>query len=237
MVLNKKQWTKKDIDNFQTYLKSFGRGLEKSAWEQRIVNTSLPCIAVPSPILKRMIKEISKGNFISFLDLWMWDNLANVYINGGLITKISDFDTMVRYLKIYLSKVDNWANVDSLKFAITEDSKESYFLLSKQFLKDEKPFVRRAGFRILFSFIADNRYIDEIFSLMNMFYEEKEYYVNMVIAWLFSECFIKQREKTINYLKTHRLNKFTINKGISKCRDSFRVSKEDKERLLRYRMS
>ena len=30
-------------------------------------------------------------------------------------------------------------------------------------------------------------------------------------------------------------NKFTINKAISKCRDSFRVSEEDKNLLLKYK--
>jgi hypothetical protein len=54
-------------------------------------------------------------------------------------------------------------------------------------------------------------------------------------SWLFCECFIKRRDKTIEFLKNHKLNKFTINKGISKCRDSYRVSKEDKEMLMKYR--
>ncbi|MPN55512.1 hypothetical protein SDC9_203196 [bioreactor metagenome] len=83
--------------------------------------------------------------------------------------------------------------------------------------------------------VDDDLYINEIFKIMNSFYNEDEYYVNMVVAWLFAECFTKQRQKTLEFLNAHRLNKFTINKGISKCRDSFRVSKEDKEMLLKYR--
>ena len=41
--------------------------------------------------------------------------------------------------------------------------------------------------------------------------------------------------KTLKYLENHKLNKFTINKAISKCRESYRVSKEDKELLLKYK--
>jgi len=37
-------------------------------------------------------------------------------------------------------------------------------------------------------------------------------------------------------LKHHKLNKFTINKAISKCRDSYRVSNDDKEKLKEYRI-
>ena len=57
----------------------------------------------------------------------------------------------------------------------------------------------------------------------------------MIISWLVCELFIKQREKTIEFLKINKLNPFQINKAISKCRDSFRVSKEDKENLLEFR--
>ena len=49
------------------------------------------------------------------------------------------------------------------------------------------------------------------------------------------ELMIKNRNQTLKYLEKHRLNDFTINKTISKCRDSFRVSNEDKELLLKYR--
>ncbi len=57
----------------------------------------------------------------------------------------------------------------------------------------------------------------------------------MVNAWLICECFIKQREATIKFLDTNKLNKFTINKAVQKCRDSHRVSKEDKDMLLKYK--
>ena len=58
----------------------------------------------------------------------------------------------------------------------------------------------------------------------------------MAIAWLVCELMIYNREKTLKYLEYHNLNKFTINKAISKCRDSYRISKEDKELLLKYKI-
>ena len=53
----------------------------------------------------------------------------------------------------------------------------------------------------------------------------------MANAWLICECFVKCRKETLEFLKKHKLNTFTINKFISKCRDSYRVSNEDKELL------
>ena len=78
-------------------------------------------------------------------------------------------------------------------------------------------------------------YIDKVFEVIDKFYDEDEYYVNMAIAWLVCELMIYNRNKTLKYLGHHKLNKFTINKAISKCRDSYRVSKEDKELLLYFR--
>lgn len=236
MILEKEHWTKEDVKNFQKYLLSFSKGEEKGLWEQRIINTKMPCIAVPSPVIKKITNEIAKGNFLEFVDLWIWENFSNTSINGGLICKIKDFDLMKEYLEKYINRIDNWASCDLLKFSINEKNKESYFELSQEYLKSKKTFVKRLGIIILFKFIDDERYISKIFNALNMFHHEQEYYVNMANAWLFAECFTKQRDKTLEFLNSHQLNKFTMNKGIQKCRDSFRISKEDKEMLLNYKV-
>ena len=51
----------------------------------------------------------------------------------------------------------------------------------------------------------------------------------MAIAWLLSVSFIKQKDKTIKYLKNNKLDNFTHNKAIQKIIESYRVTKEEKE--------
>ena len=58
----------------------------------------------------------------------------------------------------------------------------------------------------------------------------------MAEAWLLCELFIKHKEETLKYFETHNLNKFTINKTISKIHDSYRVSYEDKEYINKYKV-
>ena len=53
----------------------------------------------------------------------------------------------------------------------------------------------------------------------------------MAIAWYLCDCFIKDRVETLIFLKSNKTNDFVLNKTVSKCRDSFRISKEDKELL------
>ncbi|WP_297903398.1 DNA alkylation repair protein [uncultured Campylobacter sp.] len=65
---------------------------------------------------------------------------------------------------------------------------------------------------------------------------DKQYYVQMGAAWAIAEMFIKQREITLAFLASKRAAKFTQNKAISKIRDSFRVSKAEKDALLKYKI-
>lgn len=234
MELNKEKWNKSDGVEFLEYLNSLSKGEEKSAWEKNILQTNMKCIAVPSKQVQEIITKISKGNFISFIDLWLVDNFTSMSITGKLITKIKDWDTFESYLDKYVDIADNWASIDALKFNI-KNKQEKFWKLLLKYLNSPKPFVRRMGFSIMFNFINDE-YIDKIFECVNKFTKETHYYVNMMIAWLVCECFVKNREKTLMFLNSHKLNKFVINKAISKCRDSFRVSDADKEMLLKFRV-
>ena len=47
--------------------------------------------------------------------------------------------------------------------------------------------------------------------------------------------YIQYPKETELYLKDNKLNRFTQNKAISKIRDSFRVSKEEKNMLNKYK--
>lgn len=231
MNLIKQHWKKEDIPKFQDYLKSFSKGAEKAKWEKRIVNTNLPCIAVPSNVIKQISSQISKGNFLEFLDLEIWENLSNTFVNANLICKIKDFTLFKKYLKSYAKKCDNWASTDSLKFVINNQNKCDFFNLAKDYTKSEKTFLKRIGLLILLKLLKFDDFVDETLMISNSFKNETKYYVNMINAWLVCEAFIKHRNKTLDFFKNNNLNKFTQNKAISKCQDSFRVSKEDKELL------
>ncbi|HNZ78136.1 MAG TPA: DNA alkylation repair protein [Bacilli bacterium] len=234
MELVKDLWEEKDIPEFQEYLKTFCN-FEKIEWSKNLLNTEMPVLAMKNREIRKLAKEIAKGNYLSFLDLMIWEYFENTVINGILISRIDDFDLQVKYLNIYGAKADNWATCDLLSFQV-KGKEEKYFNLVLDYIQSEKPFVRRIGMSILFKFIEKEEYIEKIFDLLDRFTEEEHYYVNMMNAWLLCECFIKQREKTLRYLERHHLNKFTINKGIQKCQDSFRVSPEDKEMLLKYKI-
>ncbi len=233
MELVRDSWSQKDGEEFKKYLATFSKGEEKGAWEKRIVNTALPCIAVDSKIVKDISKQIAKGNFIDFLNLKLRDNFTLVSINGLLICKIPDFKEMKVWLDEFALECDNWASCDTLKLPTKKD-RPLFFSWAKEYIARKQPFVQRVGIRILFDYI-DDEHIDEIFKLLESLSSSEHYYVNMACAWLLAESFTKRREKTLKFLENNKLNNFVINKAVQKCRDSFRISKEDKDMLLKFK--
>ena len=97
-------------------------------------------------------------------------------------------------------------------------------------LKKEETFSVRIGLILLLCFYVEKEYIFDILQLVKTVTHE-EYYVGMGLAWLLAECYIKYPEETLVLLKEKSLSSFVQNKTISKIRDSYRVSKEEKEFL------
>ena len=233
MRLTRERWTKEDGEEFARYLLTLSKGEEKGSWEKRIVNTALPAIAVPSAEVDRIVREISKGNVREFLSLELWENHTEVLIRGKLIGKFKDFDEFKSYALPYARRADTWAATDCIKFAFTKENKPQFFAFASECIGDKRhTFVRRLGLIVLLKMSAMPEYADGILRAADGLESETEYYVNMANAWLLAECFTHFRDKTLAYLTgAPHLNAFTLNKAISKCRDSYRVSAEDKEFL------
>ena len=234
MNLKLDKWDKEKVILFEKYLYSLRRE-QKITWTKNIVNTNMDLLAIVLPDLKKMAKEIYKGDYISYLDLMPHKYFESLITDAFLISFIKDYKVQMKYIKKLSKYIDSWSVTDTLKFSI-KNHEDEYLNFANELLKSNALYTRRIGVRILFSYTRLDNYVDQIFNIIDTLKEENEYYVNMAVAWLLCELMIKQRNKTIDYLNHHNLNSFTINKTISKCRDSFRVSDEDKELLLEYKV-
>ena len=232
LILNK--WTQKDINNFQKYIYNL-KQCEKINWVKNNINTKLPVLAIKSAILRDIAKQILKGNYSSFLNFNLNKYYENTIINAIIISKINNFEEIKYFLFNLSNIVDNWATCDVLSFKINNSNIEHFFYLSKEYISSSLPFKRRIGVRIWFNMLYNSVYFAKILPLLKNFEHETDYYVNMIIAWFLCESFIKHRAETLKFMTTDFKNKFIINKAIQKCRESFRVSKEDKLMLIKYK--
>lgn len=237
MQLVRPRWDEDAVLEYENYLLSLSKGEEKGEWERRIVNTALPCIAVPSEEVRRIAAEISKGDYKSFLAIAPYNNYSEVAVIANIISRIKDYDEFVTALDRYGKAADCWASVDTLKFNGKRFG-EKLFRLGDDYIHRPLTFERRIGLRIMFSFI-DAEHIDYIFKTAEELVGEKEYYVNMCLAWLLAECVVKRRDDAVAFLRRAEISDFVLSKTVSKCRDSFRVSNEDKDmlkKLLKYKL-
>lgn len=200
---------------------------DKVVWTQNIVRTKMPVLAVLSPEIKEIIKEISPSSYEDLLSNIKFNYYEETLIYAGVLSKIKSPAKIKLYLTKYVKLIDCWASTDVIKVKL---SQQDMFDTAKKYTRSSQTFIRRAGYRLFFELINTN-FIDQIFDLISNAYNEREYYVNMIIAWLLCECFVKNREKTLKFIKDTKLNDFVFSKFVSKCRDSYRVSNEDKNLL------
>ena len=93
--------------------------------------------------------------------------------------------------------------------------------------------IRFALVSMLNHFVTEE-YIDRLLDRLNHINSDA-YYVQMAAAWAVSVCYIKFPEKTTLFLQTDTMDTFTHNKSIQKIRESYRVSKEEKDKLLKWK--
>lgn len=236
MNLVKEQWQLGDKEEFLSYLDSF-RQKDKEAWSRRILNSKLDVLAIPTKTIYGIVKEICKGNYKSFLDLKIFSNYESIAIYGMITSKITDFSEMLPYLTIYLDVMENWAHCDLLSLPISAGNKKDFLLLSDKYLVDPRIFVRRLSIMFLFQMAkTDESILPKVFNHLSMLKDEEEYYVIMMAGWLLSECIILYKNKTLQFIKEADLNPKILNKGIQKCRESRRLSQEEKDNLLSYKI-
>lgn len=236
MNLNLTQWDELSYQSFKKYLFSIKEDKYKE-FSSKLTKTKYPILGIRVPVLRKIAKEIFKGNYNSFLKCSLNDTFEEVFIKGLVISNIKDENEFFKYIDDFVSKIDDWSICDSFcnSLKIVNQDLNKYFEYFTKYLKSNKEFKIRVCLIVYLNFYTNDKYVDKIIDNI-LKIRNNDYYVEMAISWLLAEIYLVDKEKVINLLKNKKLNKFVNNKTISKLRDSYRVSKEDKEKLLNWRI-
>ena len=226
-----KTWNQESYQEFIEYLKSLGEPKYKE-FQSKLIYTKYEIIGLRLPMLRKIAKQISKTDIISFLELSKNYYYEEVMLNGFVISFITEESVFDKYFFYHIEYIDDWSLCDSFCNSIKQVTKnqDKYFKLSQELSLKEEEFFSRVGLITILSHFIEKEYLKDIFSLLNKIKSDK-YYINMAEAWLICEVYTKFPKETTKYLLKNKLNKFTHNKSISKIHDSYRVSKEEKEYL------
>ena len=209
-----------------------------------ILNTKQKVIAISMANIRKFAKKIFKAGYEKFLEISLPNNFHDEFyeetlIQGLVIAEIKDLEKQKEYFKKWMHKIDNWSTCDTvvstMKGLKNSKDKNKHFEFYHSLCFDKGEFVSRFGIIVLMTCFLEDAFIDKILEMCETV-KSDDYYVNMALAWLLSFAFMKFKEKTYELLNKKTLSKFVQNKAICKCRDSFRVDKQDKENLIKFRI-
>lgn len=223
-------WNKKNYEEFIKYLKNLNDEKFKNFHKKIVGETKYKIIGVKTPILKTIAKEIAKGNYLSFIKENKHTYYEETLIHGLILgyLKIEE-EKLIELLDNFIKYIDNWAICDTTCANLKQFKKIDIIKIDK-YLKSDNPWIVRVGLVLLLNHYINETNLDYIYNVCNNT-KIDHYYVKMAVAWLISFCYIKYPESALKYLKKNKLDTFTQNKAISKICDSYRVGKEEKEKL------
>lgn len=196
-------------------------------------------LGVRLPNMRKLAKEFAKEDARSFLKEYQ-ENVDpkelfyEEQMLEGLVIGYAKLELGERfgYLRSFVPKIDNWGVCDCscATYKFMEQAREESWEFLMGYLKSRAEFeIRFALVSMLDHFITEE-YKDRIFQAVESVHHDG-YYVKMAAAWLVSVLYVKFPNETEAFLQKNTLDDFTHNKSIQKIRESYRVSKEDKERL------
>ena len=204
-------------------------GITKSQFDKGIIFTKYKIWGIKTKEIEEFAKILAKDNID--IDSFEFNSFEEILLAGFVVaySKISSKEKIVKLEKIF-PYMDNWAVTDMIipRFKNMETEK-SYF---ENLVNENNPFYVRCGIVWLKRFILKK----ELFAVVNMLKNVKneDYFVKMAIAWTYQEAFTVDFEFMYSFIQTLD-DEFIIKKTISKCCDSFRFTKAQKEKLKELR--
>ncbi len=196
-------------------------------FHQKLVFTKYEILGVRSQFLKDYAKKLQKDKkFDEFFDNFLKDEKFYEYLQivAYGINYEKNFNKALEYTKKYLDFVDNWANCDTL---IPKSFKNKDIVgFSKELINQKHVYKIRFGIICFMKFICPKDGLGVVFDI-----KSDEYYINMARAWYFQTMFVKDFNLTYDFLSKNKLDDITLKMTLQKCRDSLRISKENKEKL------
>lgn len=197
-----------------------------SEFSKNILNTSIEVKGIYSKDVKTLIKKYKDININTF-ELDKFYELNFLYFAIGLQQK-KTLKEQVDFVFKNKEHLLSWGITDSTYQYFKVSVFEKALPTVKLFISQKEEFLIRYGYLFLFKFLKDTTIYDTIFGL---FKNSDFFYVKMAEAWVLSYLYIYDSKKTYDYLFSSDISFDIKNMAIRKILDSYRVNKEEKEKV------
>lgn len=211
---------------------------EYKEFNQKLLPGVQHVLGIRLPALRKLAKEIAKEDFRTYLDTVLEELNADSFheeiMLAGLVigaVKVQKEERR-KYLDQFVPHIRNWAVCDSCvnSYKFMKMEPDYWFPYLLKFKDSKEEFELRYMIVAMLSHFVDETHIDAILHLCSEIKHEG-YYTKMGVAWTIQVCYVKFPEKTRKLLENNEMDNFTHNKAIQKIRESYRVSREEKEEL------
>ena len=224
MLLDEKLIEKRLFELRDEEYRSFQGALMPTVERERIIGVRVPA-------LRKLAKELfGTEEAREFMHVLPHKYYEENCLHGFLIEQIKDFDSCLSALDEFLTYVDNWATCDMTSPKILKNDTDRLYRKIKEWIASGKTYTVRYGIVMLMRHYLDVKFDVEQLALVGAIRSD-EYYVNMAVAWYFATALAMQYESVIPYFENKVLGKWIHNKSIQKAVESYRITKEIKERL------
>lgn len=191
------------------------------------------------PQMRQVAKALLRQDPSGFLEHFQPNCYEETQLRGLVIGGMKlPWEEKRPLVEDFLPRIDNWAVCDtfcgSLKPRSAQDVSLIWEFLKPLYASDEEYKARFAAVMQLSHFV-DAAHLEEGLGLLGQV-RHPGYYAKMAVAWALSVWFVKFPQETESLLAQRAFEPWVQNKAIQKVRESRRVSKEDKDRLLSYKL-
>ncbi|MBP5242361.1 MAG: DNA alkylation repair protein [Clostridia bacterium] len=200
---------------------------EFAAFQARIINSpKQKIIGVRTPVLRKLVKKY-KGDYAA-LSAFPDEYYEVTFIKLN-VAALLPYEKFVLCVEDCVNSIDNWATCDTFKARCIATHREEFLPYIRKFLTGGEFFTRYALVTLL-SFYVEEKYLPEIFTALKGA-DLQPYYAHMGAAWLLAEVLVKEYDAGVEFLKQGAMPARTHNKAIQKAKESFRLTKEQKDKL------
>lgn len=192
-------------------------------------------IGVRLPVLRKIAREIAKGDFMDYLENSCNDMcyFEEVMLKGMVIgyLKVEDMEYW-KLVSDFVPLIKNWSVNDSFCAGLKRTALQLDFawVFLQKYLNSEKEFELRFGIVMLIDYFLVENYADIAITTVASKYHEG-YYAKMAIAWFMATAYAKFPKQTLDAMKNRKFDDWTYNKAIQKMLESNRIGAHEKSVL------